>query len=138
MKIDEVSKRSGLSKRTIRYYEEIGIIPETLRSDGGFRLYTIKHIDRLKRITMAKDVLGLSLKELQEFLGLEDELENQRAEYRKVDDPKKRKEKLADILKTADKQITIIDQKIENIHSIKADLLDYKKRASKLMDEITD
>ncbi|SPU05059.1 MerR family transcriptional regulator [Bacillus tequilensis] len=43
MKIDEVAKRSGLTKRTIRFYEEIGLIPAPKRTDGGVRLYSERY-----------------------------------------------------------------------------------------------
>lgn len=48
-KIDDVAKECGLTKRTIRYYEEIGVMPSPQRTDGGTRLYTREDIDYLKR-----------------------------------------------------------------------------------------
>ncbi len=68
LKIDDVAQQTGLSKRTLRYYEEIGIIPPSERSNGGVRLYSPTIIKRLNDIVRAKDVLGLTLQELQEFL----------------------------------------------------------------------
>lgn len=47
-KIDDVAKECGLTKRTIRYYEEIGVMPSPQRTDGGTRLYTREDIDYLK------------------------------------------------------------------------------------------
>lgn len=62
-KIDEVAKQSGLTKRTIRYYEEIGLLPSPQRSEGNMRLYTQEDVDLLKKILSAKEVLGFSLQE---------------------------------------------------------------------------
>ena len=61
LKIDDVAKQSGLTKRTIRYYEQIGLMPAPPRSEGGFRLYTEEHVEFLKKITNAKEVMGFSL-----------------------------------------------------------------------------
>lgn len=47
-KIDEVAKQCGLTKRTIRYYEEIGLLPSPQRSEGNMRLYTQEDVDLLK------------------------------------------------------------------------------------------
>lgn len=56
-KIDEVTKQVGLTKRTLRYYEEIGLICPPERSEGNIRLYTDEDIARIKRIVEAKEVL---------------------------------------------------------------------------------
>ncbi len=48
-KIDEVAKQCGLTKRTIRYYEEIGLLPSPQRSEGNMRLYTQEDVDLLKK-----------------------------------------------------------------------------------------
>ena len=65
-KIDEVTKQVGLTKRTLRYYEEIGLIhPQNVV--GNIRLYTDEDIARIKRIVEAKEVLGITLQEMQHF-----------------------------------------------------------------------
>ncbi len=66
-KIDEVTKQVGLTKRTLRYYEEIGLIHPPERSEGNIRLYTDEDIARIKRIVEAKEVLGITLQEMQHF-----------------------------------------------------------------------
>lgn len=138
MKIDQVSKKSGLSKRTIRYYEEIGLLPVTIRSKGGYRLYTMNHLDYLNRIIVAKDVLGLTLQEVQNFLSLKEEIENQRAQYKKEIDPQKRKEKLMYILKVTNDQLNMINKKLQNMNEVKLDVLHFKERVNNLLKEIDD
>lgn len=49
MKIDQVAKRSGLTKRTIRFYEEIGLIPAPKRTEGGVRLYSEDDMEELEK-----------------------------------------------------------------------------------------
>jgi MerR family transcriptional regulator, repressor of the yfmOP operon len=129
LKIDDVAKQSGLSKRTIRYYEEIGILPSPERSEGGTRLYRQEHVEYLKRITIAKEVLGFTLQELQHFLSLRETLESQRANYKKVSDPKEQKEKLNEILAIIDNQLEIIEQKIGKILSVQTELVALRERA---------
>jgi DNA-binding transcriptional MerR regulator len=65
--IGEVSARVGLSLRTIRYYEELGLIRPAQRSEGGFRLYRDEDIERLLLIKHIKP-LGLSMQAMSELL----------------------------------------------------------------------
>ncbi|KSU89392.1 MerR family transcriptional regulator [Priestia flexa] len=69
-KIDEVTKMTGLTKRAVRYYEEIGLILPPSRTKGNVRLYTEDEVSELKKVAEAKEVLGFSLQELQEFMSL--------------------------------------------------------------------
>ena len=64
--IGEVAERVGLSLRTVRYYEEKGLISPERRTDGGFRLYTDENIARLLLIMQMKP-LGFSLDEMREY-----------------------------------------------------------------------
>jgi DNA-binding transcriptional MerR regulator len=71
MHIGEVAARIGLSLRTIRYYEEVGLAVPSARSEGGFRLYTEDDVERL-RVVMQMKPLGFSLEEMRDLLGLLD------------------------------------------------------------------
>lgn len=64
--IAEVCERTGLSARTVRYYEEIGLLPGVRRSEGGRRVYGPDELERLGFITRLK-TLGLSLKEIRDL-----------------------------------------------------------------------
>lgn len=66
--IGDVVKRLGVSPRTIRYYEEIGLI-RAERSNGGFRIFSDPQIEKLKTILVLKEV-GMSLEEIKDFVGL--------------------------------------------------------------------
>ncbi|HUG64674.1 MAG TPA: MerR family transcriptional regulator [Gaiellaceae bacterium] len=69
--IGEVAERVGLSLRTVRYYEEVGLVRPSARSDGGFRLYSEDDIQRLLVVKRMKP-LGLTLDEMAQLLeGLE-------------------------------------------------------------------
>jgi MerR family copper efflux transcriptional regulator len=69
LQIGQVAERTGLSLRTIRFYEENGLVRPTTRSDGGFRLYNDDDVARLEVIKRMKP-LGFRLEEMQELLGL--------------------------------------------------------------------
>jgi DNA-binding transcriptional MerR regulator len=69
--IGEVARAVGLSLRTIRHYEEVGLIVPSARSAGGFRLYTDRDIERLRRV-MGMKPMGFSLEEIRDVLELFD------------------------------------------------------------------
>lgn len=69
VQIGEVAERTGLSLRTIRYYEEVGLVVPSARSQGGFRLYTEPDIERLLVIMRMKP-LGFQLEEMRELVEL--------------------------------------------------------------------
>jgi MerR family transcriptional regulator, copper efflux regulator len=71
--IGEVAERVGLSLRTVRHYDEAGLVVPSGRTAGGFRLYTDYDIDRLALIKRVKS-LGFTLEEMRELLGLRDRL----------------------------------------------------------------
>ena len=71
MQIGEVAERVGLSLRTVRYYEEMGLIEPESRTEGGFRLYTDVHVDRLALIKQMKP-LGFTVQEMRELLDARD------------------------------------------------------------------
>ena len=74
MQIGEVAERIGLSLRTIRYYEEVGLITPSARSQGGFRLYTEHDASRLQLVKDMKP-LGFSLDEMRDLLEVLDRLD---------------------------------------------------------------
>ncbi len=126
-KIEEVAKECGLTKRTIRYYEEIGLLFPPERSEGGFRLYTDRHIEQLKKIISARDVLGFSLPELLEFIQMSDSINNQRVEAKQTDDIPLKLEKIAEMEQTLEKQLHMIDQKLEKLNMFRAELTDLQE-----------
>ncbi|QNN54248.1 MerR family transcriptional regulator [Nocardioides mesophilus] len=74
MQIGEVAERTQLSLRTIRYYEEVGLVPPSARTTGGFRLYTETDVARLMLIRRMKP-LDFTLEEMRAVLEVLDRLE---------------------------------------------------------------
>lgn len=75
MRIGEVAARTELSLRTIRHYEETGLVTPSARSQGGFRLYTDSDVARLMVIRRMKP-LGFSLDEMRALLAATDRLDS--------------------------------------------------------------
>nr|WP_275982152.1 helix-turn-helix domain-containing protein [Frigidibacter sp. ROC022] len=71
MTIGTLAKRTGSKVQTIRYYEQIGLMPEPERTEGGQRRYSGAALDRLSFIRHARD-LGFSLDAIRELLTLSD------------------------------------------------------------------
>lgn len=71
MRIGEVAERTGLSFRTLRHYDEIGLVTPSARTDGGFRLYTEGDVARILLIRRMKP-LGFTLDEMRDLLEVVD------------------------------------------------------------------
>ena len=71
MKIQQFSERTGVPAKTIRYYEEIGLLPAPSRMDNNYRKYSERDVERLRLVAGARR-LDLSLEEIREILDLRD------------------------------------------------------------------
>jgi len=71
LKIGELSDRTGVSCKTIRYYEEIGLLPPAKRAHNGYRVYDDEDVERL-RFVRGASVLGFTLDEITEVLAFRD------------------------------------------------------------------
>jgi MerR family transcriptional regulator, repressor of the yfmOP operon len=82
IRISDAATRAGVSARTLRYYEELGLLTPSLYTPGGERRYTPDDVAHLERILELREVLGMNLDEIKEFLSLETRLDQLRATYR--------------------------------------------------------
>jgi DNA-binding transcriptional MerR regulator len=71
MKIQDLSQMTGVSAKTIRYYEEIGLLPPPARTENNYRQYSEQDVERLRLVAGARR-LDLSLDDIQEILALRD------------------------------------------------------------------
>ncbi|MEM6160641.1 Cu(I)-responsive transcriptional regulator [Erwinia sp. P6884] len=69
MNISDVAKKTGLTSKAIRFYEEKGLVTAPLRSENGYRSYTAKHLEELTLLRQARQV-GFNLEECREMVGL--------------------------------------------------------------------
>ncbi len=114
--IGELASELRLNPKTIRYYEEIGLLPEPTRSNSGYRLYSRDEIERLRLIKRAK-LLGLSLAEIKELV-----------EYAIEGHCGALKSRLHALVEA---KLGEIDQKIEDLIAFRNDLQRYHKELSK-------
>jgi DNA-binding transcriptional MerR regulator len=82
IRISDAATRAGVSARTLRYYEELGLLTPSLYTAGGERRYTLDDLAHLERILELREVLGMNLDEIREFLTLENRLDEVKATYR--------------------------------------------------------
>lgn len=110
--IGAVAERTGLSLRSLRHWEEVGLITPSARTEGGFRLYTEDDIDRILLVRRMKP-LGYSLDEMGALIALSEEIDagvdaGERLEAL-LADARERREKLHRTLAMADEFITILE-----------------------------
>jgi len=136
LKIEEVAKRTGLTKRAIRYYEDIGLISAPERTQGGIRMYSEEDIEKINKILLVKEVLGFSLAEIQQYLEFQTLIEQQKSEYRTTEDREARRLKLTEILEVLQKEKTMIGTKIMRMEQFKEELIEKEKRVLKAIDQL--
>jgi fatty-acyl-CoA synthase len=112
--IGELAKHLEMSQRTIRYYEEIGLLNSVKRVEGGRRIYTDVDLRRLKLIKRLK-IMGLSLSEMQELEAM--------WTYEKSND-----KVLKRLLELLDDHLTRIDERIEDLNVLKNEITEYRER----------
>src|SRR5580693_9870304 len=92
MRIGEVAELTSTTPRTIRYYEEIGLLAGGAERElGKHRCYTEADVNRIHEIVRLKDLLGLSLEQLSQLLEAETARADIRHELKETEDPAKRR-----------------------------------------------
>jgi DNA-binding transcriptional MerR regulator len=112
--IGELSRSLGITTRTLRLYEQLGLIDPPQRTEGGIRYYTREDIRRIKFVLKVKE-LGLSLKQMQELAEI----------YRQTKMPDRIMPRLIEIL---DGHTDAIHRKIGKLSSLARDIADYRKK----------
>ena len=112
--IGELAKSLGLTTRTLRYWEEVGIIESVQRLDGATRGYTPYYVRRIKFIMKLKE-LGLTIKELQEL-------------YIAYGEAKQTGRMIPKLVEILDDHINKVDEKMAKLASLRKDIVDYRQR----------
>ncbi len=86
VRIGAVARRLGVSERTLRYYEEVGLVHPAQHEPGGSRRYCEADVARIQRIREMQELLGFNLDEIRAMIGAEDRLGAIREEYRAIED----------------------------------------------------
>ncbi|MFQ5382200.1 MAG: MerR family transcriptional regulator [Dehalococcoidia bacterium] len=122
LQIGEAADSVGLTQRTLRYYEEKGLLEPPSRMEGGFRLYSPADVDRLSRITELKSLLGFSLAEIKNMLEAEDIKERIRAGWRKDADAAEKADKIRRAREVTLEQLKLIEQKMTRMSALRDEL----------------
>ena len=121
LRIQEVAAALGLTTRTVRYYEEVGLLAPAARSGGDYRLYDADDIERLRFIKGLRDDAGFSLAEIGRLLEDEAARDRNRARFRSTTDAAERRALLDDALGRVDRQIDSLRGKIDRLTTMIAE-----------------
>jgi DNA-binding transcriptional MerR regulator len=129
LRIGELAREAGTTARTIRYYEEIGLLPDTgQRPAGRHRLYDAGDVERLREIMRLKELLGVSLEELKQLVEAEDARAALRAEFERVEDAGRRREILLEALGHLDRQLELVRRRAAELRRLEAELAARRRR----------
>ena len=138
LRIGEVARRVGTTPRTIRYYEEIGILPgEGGRESGRHRLYGEREVQRLSDALRLKELLGLSLDELRELLEAEDARAALREEWHHSDPgAERRREMLTESRRLIDRQLALVRRRRDEIAALEDELATKRRLVTRRLREL--
>lgn len=138
LRIGDVAKLAGTTPRTIRYYEEIGLLPATGgRQPGAHRTYAEADVERLTDLLRLKDLLGVSLEELKALVEAEGARAALRREWQEgVDDPVRRRQILDESTAHIARQLTLVRRRRDEIARLEAELLAKRRRVRDLQREL--
>jgi MerR family transcriptional regulator, repressor of the yfmOP operon len=114
-RMEEIVRRTGLTPRAIRYYEEMGLLSPSGRTAGGFRLFTNAEIAQLLRIKELQTLLGFSLAEIKETLHADAAREEIRQAYQQATDPATRLGLIEQATSLAQSRVRIINERMARL-----------------------
>jgi len=121
--IEQVATRTGFTKRTLRYYEEVGVLSPTGRTEGNYRRYSEADVERLERIRNLRELLGFSLADIREIMEAEDERVQIRDAYKHETEVAA---KVAQLNRADDlirNQLHLIEKKLAGLEQMRTKLL---------------
>jgi DNA-binding transcriptional MerR regulator len=135
LRIGEVARRVGTTPRTIRYYEEIGLLPVSRkRAAGSHRLYRESDVEHLRDALRLKDLLGLTLDELKTLVAAEEARAALRDEWRHGEpDAARRREILDESLGHIERQLALVRRRSEEIAALEHELAAKRERVLGLL-----
>jgi DNA-binding transcriptional MerR regulator len=130
LRIGDVAQLTGTTPRTIRYYEELGLLaPASDREPGAHRVYDDADVERLQEVLRLRRVLGLSLDELKELSAEESARAARKREWDAgVEDPIRRREILEEAARYVDLQLGLLRRRREELDELERELLAKRRR----------
>ena len=138
LRIGDVAQLLGTTPRTIRYYEEIGLLAEApARPSGRHRLYTNAEVERIREVMRLKNLLGVSLEELKTLLTAEEARAEVRAQLQRDDvDPTRRRELLQEALGHFERQLELVRHRAAELAKLEHELCETRKRVRRKIREL--
>jgi DNA-binding transcriptional MerR regulator len=136
LRIGEVAELTGTTPRTIRYYEEIGLLSGADRAHGKHRCYTEADVERVHEIIRLRDLLGLSLDQLSELLAAESARAELRREYAQAEDPATRGRILDEALGHIATQLALVRQRRRELEQLERELVDKRRTIHRRLAEL--
>jgi DNA-binding transcriptional MerR regulator len=136
LRIQQVAAEVGLTTRSIRYYEELGLLKPAARSEGSYRLYDEDDLERLKFIKGLRDDAGFSLAEVGQLLEDEAARDRNRERFRSTRDPDERRAIIGDAFARVDRQIASLRDKIERLQAMVGEAESRRVHLQAHLDEI--
>jgi DNA-binding transcriptional MerR regulator len=137
MRIGEVAALTGTTPRTIRYYEEIGLLSGgDPRALGKHRCYSRADVDRVQEIVRLKELLGLSLEQLSQLLDAETARAEIRRELHATVDPARQRELLRQSEGHIASQLTLVRGRLAELAKLEADLSERAQRVRQRLEEL--
>lgn len=139
LRIGDVARLAGTTPRTIRYYEEIGLLTEApTRPSGQHRTYTEAEVERLREVMRLKNLLGVSLEELKTLLSAEEARAAVRAQLRREDvRPERRRELLEEALGHIDLQLELVGHRSAELAKLNDELSQTRARVRRKLRELS-
>jgi DNA-binding transcriptional MerR regulator len=136
LRIGEVADLTGTTPRTIRYYEEIGLLPEASdRVSGKRRLYTPADVERLAEMIRLRDLLGLSLDDLKRLVEAETARAGLRERWQQTDDPAEQRQILEQSLVHIADQLKLVRARKAELERLEGELSARQRKARGLLRE---
>ena len=136
LQIGEVAERTGVTQRTLRFYEEKGLLRPPSRMDGGFRLYSEDDVRRVEQIRKLQNLLGVTLADIKEMVDAGEMLRELRAQYRPEAGIDEKRRQLLKAIDVVQGQYGIVKHKIEQMDEMKTQLEERLKTLDRWMAEL--
>lgn len=138
LRIGEVAELTGTTPRTIRYWEEIGLLDSgSEREQGKHRCYSQADVDRVREIIRLRDLLGLSLEQLSQLLEAESARAHLRDELKQTEDPAERKRLLEEVLRHIGSQLELVRGRLSELNELAAELVSKQRSVSDKIAELS-
>lgn len=136
LRIGEVAELTGTTPRTIRYYEEIGLLPGGEREQGKHRSYTDEDVDRVREIVKLRSLLGLSLDELSTLLEAQAARADLRRRFHETDGAGERKLILEQALGHVQTQLGLVRGRRNELEKLEQELVEKRRTMRRALQDL--